>query len=66
MDWNGKQVRLSPEEVEVSSLEVLIVKGERKHRAEIYKVVTFVKLLHIKPDDHLYEQNQDEENQVPV
>ena len=42
MDWNGKQVRLSPEEVEVSSLEVLIVKGERKHRAEIYKDVTFI------------------------
>ena len=41
MDWNGKQVRLSPEEVEVSSLEVLIVKGERKHRAEIYKDITF-------------------------
>ena len=42
IDWNGKHVRLSPEEVEVSSLEVLIVKGERKHRAEIYKDVTFI------------------------
>ena len=42
MDWNGTNVRLSPEEVEVSSLEVLIVKGERKHRAEIYKDVSFI------------------------
>ena len=42
MDWNGKHVRLSPEEVKVSSLEVLIVKGERKHGAKIYKDVTFI------------------------
>ena len=42
MDWNWKDVRLSPEEVEVSSLEVLIVKGERKHSAEIYNAVTFI------------------------
>ena len=42
MDWNGKHVSLSPEEVKVSSLEVLIVKGERKHGAKIYKDVTFI------------------------
>ena len=39
---DGTRVWLSPEEVKVGSLEVLIVKGERKHRAEIYKDITFI------------------------